>query len=97
MVGDRGNLPDSENLCSKLLEVHFKMRFRVNDKLTNLLAPQLQIPAPTKYHYRFDIFLDPWYVMELKDIKTFHQSENVDTKTLFQKIMPKFYEYIMAA
>ena len=35
--------------------------------------------------------------MELKDIKTFYQSENVDTKTLFQKIMPKLYEYIMDA
>ena len=35
--------------------------------------------------------------MELKDIKTFHQSENVDTKTLFQQIMPKLYEYIMDA
>ena len=35
--------------------------------------------------------------MELKDIKTFHQSKNIDTKVLVQKIMPKFYEYIMAA
>ena len=34
--------------------------------------------------------------MELKSIKTFHQSENVDTKTIFQKIMPKLYGYIMA-
>ena len=35
--------------------------------------------------------------MELKDIKTFHQSKNIDTKVLVQKMMPKFYEYIMAA
>ena len=35
--------------------------------------------------------------MELKDIKYFHQIENVDTKTLFQKMISKFYEYIMAA
>ena len=35
--------------------------------------------------------------MELKDIKTFYQSENVDTKTLFHQIMPKFYEHSMAA
>ena len=41
--------------------------------------------------------LDPRYVMELKDIKTVYQSENVDTKTLFQLIMPKLYEYIMDA
>ena len=35
--------------------------------------------------------------MDLKDVKTFHQSENMDTKTLVQQMMPKFYEYIMAA
>ena len=34
--------------------------------------------------------------MDIKDINAFHQSENVDTKNLFQKMMPKFYEYIMA-
>ena len=34
--------------------------------------------------------------MEIKDIKTFHQSENMDTKALVQQMMPKFYEYIMA-
>ena len=45
----------------------------------------------------FALFLDPRYVMELKYINTFHQSENVDTKTPVQQIMPKFYEYIMAA
>ena len=44
----------------------------------------------------FALFLDTPYVMELKYIKTFHQSENVDTKTVFQKIMPKLYGYIMA-
>ena len=35
--------------------------------------------------------------MELKDINNFHQSENMDTKTLVQQTMPKFYEYIIAA
>ena len=73
------------------------MQYRVKDKLTNVFAPLLQITAPTKYHYWFALFLDPWYVMELKEIKNFHQSENVDTKTLVQKMMPKFCEYIMAA
>ena len=72
------------------------MRSRVKDKLTNVLAPLLRIPAPTKYHYWFALFLEPQYVMELTDIKTFHQSKNIDTKVLVQKIMPKFYEYIMA-
>ena len=55
MVEERGNYPDAENLLSNLLEVHSKMRFevhsnmmtRVKENLTNVLAPLLQIPAPT--------------------------------------------------
>ena len=82
MVEERGNLPDAENLLSDLLEVHSKMSFRLKDKLNNVLAPLLQIPAPTKYHYWFVLFLDPRYVIELKDIKTIHQIENMDTKHL---------------
>ena len=35
--------------------------------------------------------------MELKDIKTFHQSENLGTKKTVHQMMPKFYDYIMAA
>ena len=35
--------------------------------------------------------------MEIKDIKNFHQSENVDTKTLVQQMIPKFCECIMSA
>ena len=97
MVEERGNLKDAENLRSNLLEVHYNMRSRVKYNLTNVLAPLLQLPAPQKYHYWFAIFLEPWYAIEIKGIKTFHQSENVDNKTLFQQMMPKFYEYIMAA
>ena len=82
MVEDRGNYQDAENLRINLLEVHSKMWSQVKDKITNVLAPLLQIPAPTKYHYWFALFLDPRYVMEIKDIKIFHQSENLDTKTL---------------
>ena len=50
MVEERGNSPDAENLRSNLLEVHYKMRYSVNDNITNVLASLLQIPAPTKYH-----------------------------------------------
>ena len=92
MVEERVNSPDAENLRSNLLEVHSKMRSRVNEKLTNVLAPLLQIPTPAKYHYWFALFLDPRYVMELTDIKSFHQSKHIDTKLLVQKMMPKFYE-----
>ena len=51
MVEERGNSPDAENLRSNLLEVHSKMRSQVKEKLANVLALLLQIPAPTKYHY----------------------------------------------
>ena len=96
MVEERGNLPDTKNLRSNLLEVHSNMRSWVKENITNILAPLIQIPAPTKYHYRFALFLDPRYVMGLKNINTFYQSKNVDTKLLVQKMMPNFYEYIMA-
>ena len=35
--------------------------------------------------------------MEIKDTKTFYQSENMDTKKLVQQMITKFYEYIMSA
>ena len=91
MVEGRGNFPDTKNLHSNLLEVHYKMMSRVKYELTNVLAPLFQITSPTKYHYWFALFLDPRYVMELKDIKTFHQIKNVDTKVLVQNMIPKFY------
>ena len=97
MVEERGNSPDAENLSRNLLELHYKIRSLIKDKLTNFLAPLLKIPEPTKYHYWFALFLDPQYVMELTDIETFHQSENIDTKVLVQKVIPKLYEYIIAA
>ena len=71
IVEERGKLPDADNLRSNLLKVHSKMRSRIKENLTNVLAPLLQIPAPTKYHYWFALFLDPRYVMGLKDINTF--------------------------
>ena len=75
IMEERGNSQDTENLRSNLLEVNSKMRYKVKDKITNILALLLQIPAPTKYHYWFALLLDPRYVMELKDIKNFHQSD----------------------
>ena len=96
MVEERGNSPHAENLSSNLLQVHSKMRSQVKDKLTNVLALLFKIPAPKQYHYWFALFLEPWYVMELTDIKTFHQSKNIDTKVLVHNMIPGFYEFIMA-
>ena len=91
MVEERGNSPDAENLRSNLLEINSKMRSWVKENLTNVLAPLLQIPAPTKYDYWFALFLDPRYFMELIDIKYFHQGKHIDTKVLVQQMIPKFY------
>ena len=82
MVEERGISIDAENLRRNLLEVNYKMRSRVKYKLTNVLAYIIQTPATTKYHYWFALSLEPRYVMELTDIKTFHQSKNIDTKVL---------------
>ena len=92
MVEDRGNSPDAENLLSNLLEVHSMMRSQVKDNLTNVFEPLLQNPAPTKYHYWFAILLDPRYVMELTDIKSFHQSKHIETKVLVHQMITKFHE-----
>ena len=46
MVEERRNFPDTDNLRSNLLEVHSKMRSLVKDRLTNVLVPLIQIPAP---------------------------------------------------
>ena len=88
MVEERGNSPDSDNLRSNLLEVHSKMSYQVKDNLTNVLAPLLQISAPTKYHYWFAIFLDPRYGIKLKDLKTFHQSKLLIPKYFFRRLCP---------
>ena len=63
MVEERGKPPDAENLCSNLIEVHSKMRSWVKDKLTNVFAPLLQIPAPKQYRCWFNLFLEPRYIM----------------------------------
>ena len=81
MVENIVNYKAVDNLHMNILDFHLKMRHPVQDKLINDLAPQIDVPSLTTYHYWFALFLYPRYFMELKDIKTFNQSENVDTKT----------------
>ena len=57
MVEERRNFHDAKNLRSNLLEVHCNMQAQVKYKLTNALAPLLQIPVPKTYHYWFRYFL----------------------------------------
>ena len=65
------------------------------DPKRNLIS-DIFIPLDLTNYYCFALLLNPWYVTELTDIKTFHQSKNIDTKVLAQMMTPKFYEYIMA-
>ena len=40
--------------------------------------------------------LDPRYVNELADIRKLYEIETVDTRTIINEIVPKFYYYIVA-
>ena len=41
--------------------------------------------------------LDPRYVNELTDVRKLHEIETVDTRTVINEMMTKFYDYIAAA
>ena len=41
--------------------------------------------------------LNPRYVNELMDFIKLHEIETVDTITIINEMMPKFYDYIVAA
>ena len=85
IVEEKGNSQAAENMTRNLLEVHCNIWHLVKDKLTNVLVPLINIIESTTYHYRSALFLAPRYVMDLKDINTFHQSENGDTKKLSRR------------
>ena len=40
--------------------------------------------------------LNPGYVNELTDVIKLHGIETVDTRTIINEMMPKFYDYILA-
>ena len=82
MVEDRGKSQAAENLHMNLLELNFKISHRLQDKLITVIALLPDFTELTKYHYSFALFLDPRYVMGIKDIKKFHQNQNVDKKQL---------------
>ena len=41
--------------------------------------------------------LDPRYVNEFKDVRKLNEIETVDTSTIINEMMPKFYDYIVTA
>ena len=70
------------------------MRSQLNDKLTNVLVPLLQIPPPK--NTTTSLLFSCTHGMSLI-LKISRQSKNVDTKVLVQNMMTKLYEYIMDA
>ena len=40
--------------------------------------------------------LNPQYVNKMTCLRKLHEIENVDTRTIINEIMPKFYDYIVA-
>ena len=40
--------------------------------------------------------LNPCYVIEFTDVRKLHEIETVDTSTILNEMMPKFYYYIVA-
>ena len=49
-----------------------------------------------KYQWWFELSLDPRYVNELAYVRKLDEVETFDTRTIINKIMPKFYDYTVA-
>ena len=45
----------------------------------------------------FFLIIKPRYVNELKDVRELYEIYSVDTRSIILEIIPKFYNYIMAA
>ena len=80
-----------------LEEIHMKIQENVKSKISKYLEPLLQVPSAEKYHWWFALMLDPQYFNELVDFRTLHKIYSIDTRTIINKMMPKFYDYIVAA
>ena len=73
------------------------MRENVKRKMAKYLDPPLEVPSADKYHWWFALIIDPHYVNELADSRKIHEIETVYTRTIINEMIPKFYDYIVAA
>ena len=80
-----------------LEETHTKMRENVKSKLAKYLHPLLEVPSSDNCHWWPTLMIDLSYVNKLTDVRKLHEIETVDTITIINEIMPKFYDYIVAA
>ena len=74
-----------------------KMREIVKSKMAKYLDPLLEVPSAEKYHWWFASMLDSNYINESTDVVKLHEKETADTRTVSNEMMPKFYDYILAA
>ena len=74
-----------------------KMRENVKRKIASYLDPLLEVPSEDKYHWWFYLILDPGYVNVLTYVRKLHEIDTVETRTIINEMMSKFYDYIVAA
>ena len=86
MVGDQDGLAEARQLRRNLEDTHIKMRENVKIKIANYLDPLLEVPSSDKL-----------YVNELTGVRKLHKIDTVDTRTIINEMMPKSYDYIVAA
>ena len=72
------------------------MRETVKRKLAKYLDPLLKATPADKYHYWFDLMLNPRYANYLTGVGKLYEIDTFDTRTIINKIMPNFYDYIVA-
>ena len=53
------------------------------------------MPSANKYHWWFDLILDPRYVNEFTNVKKLHEIDTIDIRTIINKMIPKFHDYIV--
>ena len=97
MVKKQDSLEKARQMKRNLEDMHMKIWESLNSKLAKKLKPLLEVPSADIYQWWFYLMLDPLYVNEFRDFRKLHEIETVDTSTITNKIMPKFYDYIVMA
>ena len=73
------------------------MRENVKRKMAKYLERLIDLPSADKCHWCFALMLKTLYVNELTYAIKLHEIETLYTRTIIYVMMPKFYDYIVAA
>ena len=93
-VEENGSLGEARQPRRKLEDKHMKMRENVKSKLAKYLEPLFEATSAYKYYWWFSLMINPRYANELMDVRKLHEIETIETRTIINEIMPKFYGYI---